>query len=80
MYCTKPETRKARKEHRCTNCGETIEIGTEYNRWASYDSKAFANKMHKECLKSLQNDADGDSFEYSPYGGERPNQERSMQC
>ena len=74
MYHTPIETRKAQKRHLCTNCGEPIEIGTEYARWASYDDgKAFANKMHQECLADLQDDAFGGSFEYTLYGGERPN-------
>ena len=65
------ETRTARKQHRCSNCGETIELGEQYQRWMSVDDgKAFSNKMHPECLESLQ-DGSGD-FEYTLYGGERP--------
>ena len=71
MYCTPPELRKARSQHRCTNCGEAIEPGDEYMRWASYDDwKCFTNKMHPECLKSLEDGSD--DFEYTLYGGERP--------
>ena len=71
MYCTPEEQRKARVSHRCTNCGEAIEVGTEYVRWASYDDgKCFTNKMHTECRDSLQED--GEPFEYTLYGGERP--------
>jgi hypothetical protein len=73
MYCTPTELRKARKPHRCTNCGEAIEQGEDYVRWASYDDgQCFTNKMHPECLESLQDDADGGQFEYMPYSGDRP--------
>lgn len=71
MDCTSTETLKARKPHRCTNCGESINKGDTYKRWASFgDGSAFTNKMHPECLKDLQ-DNNG-YFEYTLYGGERP--------
>ena len=74
MYCTPAEQRKARVSHRCTNCGEAIEVGTEYVRWASYDDgKCFTNKMHPECIASLQEESD--FGEYTLYGGERPSGE-----
>jgi len=72
MYCTPAETRKARKVHVCDNCGLWINVGSEYKRWMSVDIDcASANKMHPECLQSLQDDSDG-SFEYMQYSGERP--------
>ena len=71
MYCTPTEVRKARTQHRCTNCGQKIEAGEDYARWASYDDgRCFTNKMHPECLDSLQ--YDGGNFEYMLYSGERP--------
>ena len=74
MYCTPPETRTARKPHRCMNCGETIETGTEYQRWMSVDGgKAQQNKMHPECLDALNEEFGSGYWEYSPYAGERPN-------
>ena len=73
MYCTPIETRKARKEHVCTYCGEAIEIRETYRRWASYaEGKAFANEMHPECLTFLQDESDGLGFEYALYDGARP--------
>lgn len=62
----------ARIDHRCTNCGEAIPAGASYKRWISFDGSVFTNKMHPECLRSLQADCDYGSFEYSLYGGERP--------
>ena len=71
MYCTPAETRKARKPYICDNCGQAIDAGSEYKRWMSVDGGcASSNKMHLECLKSLQ-DEDGD-FVYLQYSGERP--------
>jgi hypothetical protein len=73
MYCTPAETRTARKPHRCTNCAEVIEAGTQYQRWMSVDDgKAKTNTMHPECLAALVDDCGSGYFEYTLYGGERP--------
>ena len=73
MYCTPTETRKARKEHVCTYCGEAIEKGATYVLWTSFgDGGAYNNKMHPECLGVLQGESDGNGFEYVPYENERP--------
>ena len=61
----------ARKQHRCTNCGEPIMVGEIYKRWVSVEDGWFTSKMHKECLQSLIDESDGE-FEYTPYNGERP--------
>jgi hypothetical protein len=75
MYCTPAKTVAAKKKHRCTNCGESIEAGTTYARWMSVDDgTACTNKMHPECLQSLRYDNDGIFWEYTLYGGERPNE------
>jgi hypothetical protein len=37
------------------------------------DGKAFTNKMHIECLHSLIEENGAGFWEYSPFGGERPN-------
>lgn len=71
-YCTHQQILVARKDHRCTNCGQAILAGDTYIRWASFDDSVFTNKMHQECLLSLLEDADGYEFEYMPYSGERP--------
>ena len=65
MYCTQPETHKAKKHHYCEWCGERIEIGEKYNRYRSYDgSEAYTIKMHQECYAaSLDNNFyDGETF------------------
>lgn len=62
----------ARVPHHCTNCGEPIGVGETYKRWTSFDDSAFTNKMHAECLTSLQSDSECGDFEYMPYSGERP--------
>jgi hypothetical protein len=75
MYCTPTETRTARKQHRCTNCGEPILAGEKYERWGSVDDgKMLANIMHPECLAALQED-EPSGFEYALYGGDRPRRE-----
>jgi len=74
MYCTPPETRTARKQHRCMNCSEIIEVGTKYQRWMSVDDgKSQANMMHPECLDALNEEFGSGYWEYTPYEGERPN-------
>lgn len=72
---TPPTTQTARKEHRCTNCGEAILPGQQYSRWVTFEDCATTNKMHPECLLSNQHDAERYSvgeWEYTLYGGERP--------
>lgn len=71
-YCAPTKTLVARKDHRCTNCGEPINKGDTYLRWTSVDDNWFTSKMHPECHQSLMDDADGGQFEYMPYSGERP--------
>ena len=69
MYCTPVKTRKAQREHRCTNCGEMILKGEMYNVWESVEETWFKNKMHPECYESM---CDEGEFEYMPFSGERP--------
>lgn len=72
MFCTKPVTRKAAKEHQCTYCGEPINPGDKYEFWKSVDDSWFANKMHPECCDDLNEWGDG---EYSPFSNERPKEQ-----
>lgn len=72
MYHTPTETRVARKDHRCTSCGEPILKGHEYKRWCSYDNAAYTSKMHPECFAYHMEDAEYGEFEYMPYSHERP--------
>ena len=73
MFCTPQESVIARKTHLCTNCAQGIAKGESYVKWKSVDDSWFTNKMHPECLQSLneENEYYG-SFEYMPYSGERP--------
>ena len=72
MFCSPVIRPKARKEHRCDNCGQTILKGEIYARWMSVEDSMMTNKMHEECLKSWEEDALGGQFEYTLYDGERP--------
>lgn len=62
----------ARKPHRCTNCGESINVGETYHRWTTFEDAAFVSKMHPECNHALLKEAGYGEFEYTPYEGERP--------
>lgn len=73
MYCTDPDTFKARKLHVCMSCGQCIEVGETYKRWRSYDGgDAGTSKMHPECLAMHQEEGDYGEWEYTPFSYERP--------
>lgn len=73
MYCTDTETVRARKQHKCTSCGEKIEAGEQYKKWVSFDDgSAYTNKMHPECLAMHDEDSEGGTWEYMPYSHDRP--------
>ena len=49
-HSTTPEVRKARKQYKCSWCGEHIEPGEYYTHWmyfGGYDTGAV--NMHPEC-------------------------------
>lgn len=69
-YFRPDETRKARKLHRCTYCGEEINTGDIYKyQTGIFDGRWFVSKMHPECFEDLCDVGDG---EYTPYSNERP--------
>ena len=48
-------TYRARKQHRCWNCGGTIAPGTTYVQHACVnDGQAYRLKMHVDCEKAAQ--------------------------
>lgn len=64
------ERRKAVKQHRCTYCGETIEVGDAYTHQTGvHDGHWFTSKLHDECFDDLCENGDG---EYAPYSNDRP--------
>ena len=72
MYCTPEKKVTARKAHRCTYCGQAIEVGTTYLTWASVDGKWYSNKMHPECLDDAREWGHAGDFEYTPFDNDRP--------
>lgn len=66
MHVFSSVSRKARKDHKCTYCGEKIYKGELYRRWANVDDCFFTNKCHHECVEVMGYD------EYCPYIEERP--------
>lgn len=69
MFCTPSKTVTARVLHKCTYCGESIEVGSTYLSWKSVDDSWFQNKMHHECADDQAEWGDG---EYFPYQNKRP--------
>ena len=76
MYCTDPETLKARKKHLCDSCGEPVLPGETYRRWRCYDGgEAGTVKMHPECHDMHCKDArdsGGGAWEFYRWEHERP--------
>lgn len=62
--------RVARKNYRCTYCGEGIADGEKYTfQKGNYDGRWFESKMHPECFTDMCENGDG---EYSLFSNERP--------
>lgn len=55
--------KKARKKHACSWCGQIIQVGESYSRYAS-DYDGFTTvKVHDECLAAMIGwDDNGDGF------------------
>jgi hypothetical protein len=50
------EISKAKKAHTCDWCGETIEVGSSYNKWAWIDSGIVTVRAHVECFDASMDD------------------------
>lgn len=69
-FFSEAKTVTAVKPHRCTYCGQQIEIGEEYQfQKGNHDGRWFVTKMHQECFDDMCETGDG---EYIPYSNERP--------
>lgn len=52
--CIASEVLRARKRHRCTWCGQHIDIGEHYTRQrVIVDGDIGTQKMHAECLEAM---------------------------
>lgn len=72
MFCTIRTLKTARKNHRCTYCGDPIIAGDKYYTWESVDDSWFHSKMHPECVDALYDDYEDSFDEYQPFDNERP--------
>jgi hypothetical protein len=74
-FCSESKVRKARRDHRCTYCGEGIASGETYVfQKGNYDDRWYESKMHHECFDDLKTSGDD---EYMPYSNERPSHRKS---
>lgn len=65
----------ARKNHRCTYCGEGIEKGENYTyQKGNWNGRWFESKMHEECFFDLCENGDG---EYTLFSNDRPTKEEA---
>ena len=72
---TKVSAHFARKIHRCSWCGQAIEIGMHYKRYRWFgDDGPSTVKMHPECLDYVDDLARNEwgPIEWIPGEGERP--------
>lgn len=69
-FDTAIKTRKARKKHRCTYCGESICKGESYRyHKGRFDDCWYESKLHWECEQVLK---DSGVDEYTPFINDRP--------
>lgn len=65
----------AKKQHKCSWCGERIEIGERYTRYRVFmDGDAGTVKMHPGCYEAMLEAArhEGGWIEWTPGDAERP--------
>lgn len=63
----------ARKEHKCTWCGQPIPVGTEYRRVRGiFEGDPQISKFHPECDEAATEDYRQWGEGFMPYENERP--------
>lgn len=75
MSCTVigETTQKAKKEHRCSWCGQQIIVGESYLRSrVVFEGDPQTNKLHHECADAAAEDNREWGEGYMPYENERP--------
>lgn len=60
--------KRAKKEHKCSWCGEKILLGESYKRWRWYDSSDVTTcKLHDECFNVHSDKVTEGECEFSLY-------------
>lgn len=59
--------KRARKNHVCNWCYQTIDLGTSYKTWFTF-GEAVTARMHPECYEAMLN-ADLSDDDYLPTAG-----------
>lgn len=58
--------RIARKEHRCTFCGDVIKKGERHQCWTYVDGgKVYTDKYHENCAYAISQNCESGDEEYS---------------
>lgn len=71
--CLSDAPRVARKEHKCTWCGQPISPGERYQYSSGvFEGEFVTNSLHPECDKAAQEDYAQTGEGFSPYENERP--------
>ena len=72
-FCSEQKLVFARKNHRCTWCGQVIQKGVGYWSWTGViDNGWSTSKVHLECLEPLDEECHENGGEYEPFCNERP--------
>jgi len=71
-FCSDPKLVNARKDHRCTWCGETILKSENYWKWTGVIDAWTTSRVHPECMEPLNEECADNGGEYNPFHGERP--------
>jgi hypothetical protein len=64
FYATPTKVEHAKKAHKCSWCGEAIEVGSLYWRWFAVQDYADTLKFHPECYEVLPQGEEWKPYEH----------------